>query len=57
MREYIRAGRLEKRVKTTAEAIEEVNIAKNLIGSAAAGSMAYHAHYANMVAALSLIHI
>ena len=31
---------VNKKIKTTAEAIEEVNIAKNLIGSAAAGSMA-----------------
>lgn len=43
---------VNKKLKTTAEAIEEVNIAKNLIGSAAAGSMAYNAHYANMVAAI-----
>ena len=41
-----------KKLKTTAEAIEEVNIAKNLIGSAVAGSTAYNAHYANMVAAI-----
>ena len=45
---------VNKKLKTTAEAIEEVNIAKNLIGSAAAGSMAYNAHYANMVAAIFL---
>ena len=43
-----------KKLKTTAEAIEEVNIAKNLIGSAVAGSTAYNAHYANMVAAIFL---
>ena len=43
-----------KKLKTTAEAIVEVNIAKNLIGSAASGSMAYNAHYANMVAAIFL---
>jgi len=45
---------VEKKLKTTADAIVEVNIAKNLIGSAASGSMAYNAHYANMVAAIFL---
>ena len=45
---------VEKKLKTTAEAMEEVNIAKNLIGSAASGSLAYNAHYANMVAAIFL---
>ena len=42
------------KLKTTAKAIEEVNMAKNLIGSAAAGSMAYNAHFANMIGALFL---
>ena len=42
------------KLKTTAKAMEEVNIAKNLIGSAAAGSMAYNAHYANMIGAIFL---
>ena len=45
---------VEKKLKTTAEAIVEVNVAKNLIGSAASGSMSYNAHYANMVAAIFL---
>ncbi len=45
---------VEKKLKTTAEAMVEVNIAKNLIGSAASGSLAYNAHYANMVAAIFL---
>lgn len=45
---------VEKKLKTTADAIVEVNTAKNLIGSATAGSMAYNAHYANMVAAIFL---
>ena len=45
---------VEKKLKTTAEAMVEVNVAKNLIGSAASGSMAYNAHYANMVAAIFL---
>lgn len=42
------------KLKTTAKAMEEVNTAKNLIGSAAAGSMAYNAHYANMIGAIFL---
>lgn len=45
---------VNKKLKTTAEAIVEVNIAKNLIGSAASGSTAFNAHYANMVAAIFL---
>ena len=43
-----------KKLKTTTESIVEVNVAKNLIGSAASGSMAFNAHYANMVAAIFL---
>ena len=39
------------KLKTTAKAIEEVN---NLIGSAAAGSMAFNAHFANMIGAIFL---
>ena len=45
---------VEKKLKTTTDAIVEVNMAKNLIGSAASGSMAFNAHYANMVAAIFL---
>jgi len=45
---------VKSKLKSTAKAIEEVNIAKNLIGSAAAGSMAYNAHYANMIGAIFL---
>ena len=45
---------VEKKLKTTAEAIVEVNIAKNLLGSAVSGTMAFNAHYANMVAAIFL---
>lgn len=45
---------VNKKLKTTAEGIVEVNTVKNLIGSAASGSMAYNAHYANMVAAIFL---
>ena len=45
---------VKSKLKTTAKAIEEVNIAKNLVGSAAAGSMAFNAHYANIIGALFL---
>ena len=45
---------VKSKLKTTAKAIEEVNVAKNLIGSAAAGSMAYNAHFANMIGAIFL---
>lgn len=39
-------------LKTTPEAIVEVNIRKNLLGSAKAGSQSFNAHYANIVAAI-----
>ena len=45
---------VEKKLKTTPEAIVEVNIAKNLVGSAIAGSMGFNAHYANMIGAIFL---
>lgn len=45
---------VEKILKTTPEAVVEVNIAKNLVGSAVAGSYGYNAHFANMVAAVFL---
>lgn len=45
---------VEKTLKTTPEAVVEVNYAKNLIGSAIAGSYGYNAHYANIVAAIFL---
>ena len=45
---------VKSKLKTTAKAIEEVNTAKNLIGSAAAGSMAFNAHFANIVGAFFL---
>lgn len=45
---------VEKTLKTTPEAIVEVNYAKNLLGSAIAGSYGYNAHFANMVAAVFL---
>lgn len=45
---------VERVLKTTTDAIVEVNYAKNLVGSAIAGSYGYNAHYANMVAAIFL---
>lgn len=45
---------VEKKLKTTPEAIVEVNISKNLIGSAIAGSLGFNAHYANMIGAIFL---
>ena len=40
---------LEKCLKTSARALVEVQYRKNLIGSIAAGSMGFNAHYANML--------
>lgn len=45
---------VEKKLKTTVKAITEVNLAKNMIGSAISGSMGFNAHYANMVGAIFL---
>ncbi|AAB85068.1 hydroxymethylglutaryl-CoA reductase (NADPH) [Methanothermobacter thermautotrophicus] len=45
---------VESVLKTTPEAVVEVNTAKNLIGSAAAGSMGFNAHYANIIGAIFL---
>jgi hydroxymethylglutaryl-CoA reductase (NADPH) len=45
---------VEKKLKTSPESIMEVNMAKNLIGSAVSGSMGFNAQYANMIAALFL---
>lgn len=45
---------VEDKLKTTSKAIEEVNLSKNLIGSAASGSMGFNAHYANMIGAIFL---
>lgn len=45
---------VEKKLKTTTDAIVEVNIAKNLIGSAISGSMGFNAQYANMIGAIFL---
>jgi hydroxymethylglutaryl-CoA reductase (NADPH) len=45
---------VEKKLKTTPHAIVEVNTAKNLIGSAIAGSMGFNAQYANMIGGIFL---
>lgn len=45
---------VESVLKTTPEAVVEVNTAKNLIGSAVAGSMGFNAHYANVIGAIFL---
>ncbi len=43
---------VEKVLKTTPEAIHEVNTVKNLLGSARACSISYNAHVANIIAAV-----
>jgi hydroxymethylglutaryl-CoA reductase (NADPH) len=45
---------VEKKLKTTSKAIVEVNISKNLIGSAISGSMGFNAQYANIIGAIFL---
>jgi hydroxymethylglutaryl-CoA reductase (NADPH) len=45
---------VEKKLKATAAAIAEVNVSKNLIGSAISGSMGFNAQYANMIGAMFL---
>jgi hydroxymethylglutaryl-CoA reductase (NADPH) len=45
---------IEKTLKTTTDAIVEVNTSKNLIGSAISGSMGFNAQYANMIGAIFL---
>jgi hydroxymethylglutaryl-CoA reductase (NADPH) len=45
---------VEETLKTTPEAIAEVNTRKNLIGSAKAGSLGFNAQVANVVAAMYL---
>ncbi len=42
---------LRERLKTTAAALREVQYRKNLMGSIAAGSMGFNAHFANVLAA------
>jgi hydroxymethylglutaryl-CoA reductase (NADPH) len=43
-----------KTLKTTPEAIVEVNTAKNFVGSAISGSMGFNAHYSNMIGGIFL---
>ena len=45
---------VKNKLKTTSQAIVEVNTAKNLIGSAVAGSLGFNAQYANMIGAIFL---
>ena len=45
---------VKRKLKATAHGIVEVNTAKNLIGSAASGSMGFNAHFANMIGAIFL---
>ncbi|MDD3233342.1 MAG: hydroxymethylglutaryl-CoA reductase (NADPH) [Candidatus Methanomethylophilus sp.] len=50
----IPAALVEQKLHTTAAAVVETNIRKNLIGSSLAGELGANAHAANMVAALYL---
>jgi len=43
---------LKEVLHTEAEAVNEVNLRKNLLGSARAGSAQYNAHFANVIAAM-----
>ncbi|MDI9624749.1 MAG: hydroxymethylglutaryl-CoA reductase (NADPH) [Methanothermobacter sp.] len=45
---------VERILKTTPRAIQEVNLAKNFAGSAISGSMGFNAHYANIIGAIFL---
>jgi len=45
---------VENKLKTTTDAIVEVNTSKNLIGSAISGSIGFNSHYANMIGAIFL---
>ncbi len=45
---------VKNKLKSTPEAIVEVNTAKNLIGSAISGSIGFNAQYANMIGAMFL---
>lgn len=48
----IKRGVAREVLKAEPEAIHYVNTAKNLLGSAVAGSMSFNAHYANIIAAI-----
>ena len=43
-----------KKLKSTPEAVVEVNTSKNLVGSAISGSMGFNSQYANMIGAIFL---
>lgn len=45
---------VNKTLKTNSKDMVEVNMSKNLIGSAVSGSTGFNAHYANMIAAIFL---
>ncbi|WP_459201627.1 hydroxymethylglutaryl-CoA reductase (NADPH) [Methanococcus sp. CF] len=51
---FLKEEYVEKYLKTTSKAIEQVNTYKNLIGSAISGSLGFNAQYANIVGALFL---
>ncbi len=51
---HINAESLAQCLKTDAEALFEVQWRKNLVGSIAAGTLAYNAHFANVLAAFFL---
>ncbi len=50
----IDAGILRETLKTDAASLAEVQYRKNLLGSIAAGSMGYNAHFANVLSAIFL---
>ncbi|MEK6916815.1 MAG: hydroxymethylglutaryl-CoA reductase [Nanoarchaeota archaeon] len=43
---------IETILKTTADKLVDINYRKNLLGSAASGSLGYNAHFANIIAAM-----
>ncbi len=51
---FIKEGVVREVLKTNSEKIYFINITKNLLGSAAAGSPSYNAHVANIIAAIFL---
>ncbi len=51
---FLKEEEIKKYLKTTSKAIEQVNMYKNLIGSAISNSMGFNAHYANIIGALFL---
>ncbi|NLV26986.1 MAG: hydroxymethylglutaryl-CoA reductase (NADPH) [Methanomicrobiales archaeon] len=49
---HLTENHIRQVLKTTASAMQEVNMRKNLVGSARAGSLGFNAHAANVVAAM-----